>query len=222
MLEAVIFDMDGVIVDTEPGYFEAVNEYLADFHVSISREFNNQLTGISYSRIWQLICSRYHLSDISFEEFVIGMERCRKKKIEEEGYIPIEGTLKLMASLKEAGIKMAIGSSSPKSEIENVIDAVNIRRYIDAFVSAGDECKEGKPNPEVILKAANRLRVTPGNCLVIEDASPGVLAAKRAGMYALGYQSGFGNPNFEHADYVVTSMNDADIALCRKITASPR
>ena len=222
MLEAVIFDMDGVIVDTEPGYFRAVNEYLSEFHVTISREFNNQLTGISYSRVWELISAEYHLSDISFEEFVTGMERCRKKIIAEEGYIPIEGTLKLMASLKEAGIKMAIGSSSPKAEIEKVMDAVNIRRYIDTAVSAGDECKEGKPNPEVYLKAAKQLNVTPKNCLVIEDASPGILAARRAGMYALGYQSGFGNQNYEHADYVVTSMNDANIALCRKITASPR
>lgn len=150
------------------------------------------------------------------------MERCRKKIIAEEGYVPIEGTLKLMASLKEAGIKIAIGSSSPKAEIEKVMDAVNIRRYIDTAVSAGDECKEGKPNPEVYLKAAKQLNVTPKNCLVIEDASPGILAARRAGMYALGYQSGFGNQNYEHADYVVTSMNDANIALCRKITASPR
>lgn len=115
MLEAVIFDMDGVIVDTEPGYFRAVNEYLSEYHVSISQEFNNQLTGISYSRIWELISARYHLSDISFEEFVTGMERRRKKIIAKEGYIPIEGTLKLMASLKEAGIRMAIGSSSPKA-----------------------------------------------------------------------------------------------------------
>lgn len=217
MLEAVIFDMDGVIVDTEPGYFYAVNEYLSNFQISISRKFNEQLIGISYSRIWELIKSNYDLSGISLEEFISGMERCRKKRIAEEGYIPIDGTLKLMASLQEAGIKMAIGSSSPIAEIEEVMDAVDIRRYINAIVSAGDECKEGKPNPEVYLKAAGRLNVNPKNCLVIEDASPGILAAKRAGMYALGYQSEFGRQNFEHADYVITSMNDANVALCRRI-----
>lgn len=219
MLEAVIFDMDGVIVDTEPGYFYAVNEYLARFQISISRKFNEQLIGVSYARIWEVISTEYNLPGITAKEFIAGMEHCRKKRIAEEGYIPIKGTIRFIKDLYNSGIKTAIGSSSPKAEIQEVMDAVSIRPYINAVVSAGDECNRGKPDPEVYLKAAGKLGVQPKNCLVIEDASPGILAAKRAGMYAIGYQSLFGKQSLENADYVVTSMNKVNLELCRKIAS---
>lgn len=217
MLEAVIFDMDGVIVDTEPGYFYAVNEYLSGFQLSVSREFNERLIGISYSRIWEFISAEYKLPAISAAEFIEGMERCRKKRIAEEGYIPIHGTIRLMEALYRSGIKTAIGSSSPRTEIEEVMDAVNIRRFVTAIVSAGDECRKGKPDPEVYVRAAGLLSVRPENCLVIEDSSSGILAAKRAGMYALGYRSSFGNQKLEQADHIVSSMDAVDITLCRNL-----
>lgn len=217
MLEAVIFDMDGVIVDTEPGYYDAVNDYLSAFHVSVSREFNKRLIGVSYSRIWELIEKEFKLSGITMQEFITGMERCRKKRIAAEGYAPVSGTLQLMEHLYGAGIQMAIASSSPGTEIQAVMDAVNIRRYISAFASAGDECKEGKPNPEVFLLAADKLNVKPENCLVIEDAAPGILAANNAGMHSIGYQSSFGGQDLRNADIVVSSMTDITPALCRKL-----
>lgn len=217
MLEAVIFDMDGVIVDTEPGYYSAVNDYLSGFHVSVSREFNKQLIGVSYSRIWELLEKEFKLSGITMQDFITGMERCRKKRIAAEGYTPVNGTLQLMENLYKAGIRMAIASSSPSTEIQEVMDAVNIRRYISAFASAGNECKEGKPNPEVFLLAADKLNVKPKNCLVIEDASPGILAANNAGMHSIGYQSSFGGQDLRNADIIVSSMTDITPALCRKL-----
>lgn len=93
MPEAVIFDMDGVIVDTEPGYFYAVNDYLSIFGISISQEFNRKLIGVSYSHIWELLNKEYHLNSLTMETFIAGMERCRKKRIAAEGCIPVPGTL---------------------------------------------------------------------------------------------------------------------------------
>lgn len=217
MMKAVIFDMDGVIVDTEPGYFYALNEYLARFGVSVSREFNEQLIGISYSRIWQLVVREYGLRGIPMEEFLQGMETSRKARIAREGYRPVPGTIRLMGELQEAGILMAIASSSPAAEIEEVMDSIGIRRYIRTFVSAGDECERGKPDPEVFLKAAERLGVSHGDCLVIEDGQPGITGAKTAGMYALGYRDPFGNQRLEGADFVAASMEDVDLDLCRRI-----
>lgn len=217
MPEAVIFDMDGVIVDTEPGYFYAVNDYLSTFGISISQEFNRRLIGVSYSHIWELLNKEYHLDSLTMEAFIAGMERCRKKRIAAEGYIPVPGTLELIEELHQSGILLAIASSSPSAEIGAVMDAVNIRRYINAIVSAGDECEHGKPNPEVFLKAACKLCVKPEACLVIEDAAPGILAAKRAGMHVIGYQSSFGGQDLRNADIVVSSMTDITPALCRKL-----
>lgn len=216
MLEAVIFDMDGVIVDTEPGYFYAVNEYLSHFHVSISQKFNEQLIGISYPRIWEIIDRKFKLH-IPMEDFIAGMEYYRKKRIAAEGYLPVRGVLQLIQRLHQAGLRLAIASSSPRTEIEEVMDSVNIRLQISAIVSAGDECTQGKPHPEIFRKAARKLNVPSEHCLVIEDASPGILAAKRARMHVIGYQSSFGNQKLKDADITVSSMNDIDLDLCRKI-----
>ena len=205
---AVIFDMDGVIVDTEPGYYEALNEYLLPFGIHVSLEVNRQLIGVPYSRIFEVLQEEYGLQGVTSDEVVEGMERIRKANIKRDGYVAVDGTRELIHLLKKRGIRTAIASSSPGSAIEEVMDAVGIRENIDAYVSGHDECTRGKPDPEIFLTAAKKLGVEPKRCVVVEDAISGVRGAKAAGMYVIGYRNPFGGQELTDADLVVEEIEE--------------
>ena len=218
MLEAVIFDMDGVIVDTEPGYFYAINAFLKYFGKSIDKKFNEQLFGLSSKYAWEKIIAHTNLTDLTPEQGVEGMEKEREKKIAEEKYKPIEGTIALIKLLHKQKVPIAVASSSPKKEIDRVMEVLGIGAYFQEFVSGSDECENGKPFPDVFLKAAKKLGVKPENCLVIEDSDNGVLAGKRAGMKVIGYQNQeYGNQQLKNADYIVTNMAQVTYDLCKKV-----
>ncbi|WP_443770004.1 HAD family hydrolase [Anaerostipes sp.] len=218
MLKAVIFDMDGVIVDTEPGYFHAINDFLAHFGKSIDKKFNERLFGVSSKYAWKQIIEHTGLTDLTAQQGVEGMENEREKRLKKEGYQPIDGTIALIKSLSEKKIPIAVASSSPIKEIDRVMDVLNLRSYFQSIVSGSDECKNAKPFPDVFLKAAQKLGVDPKHCLVIEDSDNGALAAKRAGMKVIGYQNQeYGNQKLKDADYVVTDMKDVTYDLCKKV-----
>ena len=218
MLEAVIFDMDGVIVDTEPGYLAAVNRFLKRFGKSIDSKFNEQFFGGSAYDMWAVTKKHVGLDHLTVEECMKGMEEEREKMIRQEGYRAIPGTIPLIQDLYDRGIPLAVASSSSLSEIEKVTKYLNVRKYFAKIVSGIDECEHAKPFPDVFLKVARKLDVKPENCLVIEDSSNGALAAKRAGMRVIGFRNQeCGNQALESADYVVTTIEDVDYALCQEV-----
>lgn len=158
------------------------------------------------------------LDHLTVEECMKGMEEEREKMIRQEGYRAIPGTIPLIQDLYDRGIPLAVASSSSLSEIEKVTKYLNVRKYFAKIVSGIDECEHAKPFPDVFLKAARKLDVKPENCLVIEDSSNGALAAKRAGMRVIGFRNQeCGNQALESADYVVTTIEDVDYALCQEV-----
>lgn len=218
MLEAVIFDMDGVIVDTEPVYFRAINGFLNQFGLSIDKKYNEKFFGVSSYDAWSVMKKDFGLNDYSVEQCVQGMMQKRDQIIKEEGYVPIEGTISLIKELHEAGIPLAVASSSALKDIEAVTRSFDIRSCLKDIVSGVDECENAKPFPDVFLKAAGKLGIRPDRCLVIEDSDNGVLAAKRAGMKVIGYRNpDFGNQALENADYIVKTMEDVNLKLCRTV-----
>jgi HAD superfamily hydrolase (TIGR01509 family) len=116
---------------------------------------------------------------------------------------PTKGVIKLLQRLKKRGIKLAIGSSSHKRLITHVLERLNIKTLFDSIVSAED-ITNSKPNPEIFLKSAEKLAVSPAECCVVEDAALGIEAAKRAGMKCIGYR----NPNSGDQD-----LSKADISI---------
>lgn len=219
MLEAVIFDMDGVIVDTEPGYFKSLNAFLKRFGKSIDQKYNERFFGTSNWDMWEYIKEDLRLDDVTVEECVKGMEEEREQLIEKEGYQPIKGTIALIKELHKAGVPLAVASSSGMDEIDRVVDTLKIRSYFKHLVS-GLDCENAKPFPDVFLKAARKLEKNPARCLVIEDSNNGALAGKRAGMQVIGFHNPeYGNQALEDADYVVNTIEDINLELCRKIGA---
>lgn len=183
--EAVIFDMDGVISDTERYYVNAIVERLNREGLDVKPEDMGDLFGSTQERIWKILKQRYGLEGRE-EDYIRDVHRIREGYVKEYGVHPMPGCVDLIRRLHRSGIRLAVASSSPRSVIEYNVRTFGVLECFQALVS-GQDCKAGKPDPEIYLLAAKRMDTDPGECAVIEDSSNGVQAAKAAGMYCFAY-----------------------------------
>lgn len=185
MRRAVLFDMDGVISDTERFYVDGLVEMLGQEGVKVTPAELSDMFGSTQVYIWNKLIDRYHLTG-KVEEYVDAVHGIRDRLIREHGLLPMPGVLELIRKLHEAGVLLAVASSSPRETIEHNMEIFGVWDCLDTIVS-GVECEKGKPEPEIYLKAAANLGVLPGECVVIEDSTNGVKAGKAAGMYCHAY-----------------------------------
>ena len=185
MRRAVLFDMDGVISDTEKFYINGMIEKLGEEGISAVPEDFSGLFGSTQDYIWKQLIERYHLSGTA-QEYTDAVHRIRDRMIEEEGLQPMPGVLELIHSLHREGVLLAVVSSSPRETIVGNMEHFGVLGCFDAIVS-GLECRKGKPEPEIYLKAAKYLGLHPEECVVIEDSVNGIRAGKAAGMYCHAY-----------------------------------
>jgi HAD superfamily hydrolase (TIGR01509 family) len=112
---------------------------------------------------------------------------------------------------------MALASSNNKMAVDSIIEKFGLRKYLKVAIS-GDDVTNGKPDPEIFLKASEKMNIEPHECLVIEDAANGVIAAKAAGMKCIGLQNkNSGNQDLSEADLVVNNFNKLDINLIKDL-----
>jgi HAD superfamily hydrolase (TIGR01509 family) len=201
MLRAVIFDMDGVIVDSEPHYFQIDGQVFREMGIAVSESEWHSFVGITAERMWSLIRERHRLRE-PLEELI---ERDRARRISYfsalPGLVPIEGIPALLESLKSAGIRIALASSSPAELIGIILTRLGLAAFFEHAID-GDSVAAGKPAPDIFLRAAAMLQVDPGECLVIEDSMNGVRAAAAAGMKCVGFR-GTGGQSLLGADLLV-------------------
>ncbi|OOC61900.1 HAD family hydrolase [Paenibacillus ihbetae] len=213
MIQAFIFDMDGVIIDSEPLHFEVDIQVMKDFGASITQEQLEKYVGMTNPEMWKLIREEYQLQRTVSE--IIDYQLSNKIKILTAREMePIDGIRELLADLKAGGIPVGIASSSPPVFIKAVLDKFGL---LDAFncIVSGEEVERGKPAPDVYLKAAELLGVEPASCMVLEDARHGIAAAKAAGMQCIGFVNpNSGNQDLSAADYVVRSIAEVG-AICQ-------
>lgn len=218
MLKAVIFDMDGVIVDSEPSYFYAASAVLKRYGKVLEKEYFEQFFGGASADMWEKTLKDTGLTQLSVPFCVEEMAKERRKQIDREGYQPIDGAIPLIRRLAREEVKLAIASSSPMNEILRVTKFLEIHNFFGHFVSGVDECQHAKPFPDVFLLAAEKLGIKPEECLVIEDSDKGVCAAKAAGMPVIGFQNlEYGNQKLCEADFIVNSMREINFELCRRV-----
>ncbi len=179
-IKAVIFDMDGVIIDSEPLWQEAQIESLAGFGVAITRQHCEQLTmGKRIDEIARTWCQAYLLTVPSeVLETLILTKLCQRISATGEAMAGVYDALHFFA---ERGMKIALATSSNHAVIKAVFDRLALWDKFSVICSAEDE-KHGKPQPDVYLTAARKLNVAVSDCLVIEDSFTGLTAARRAKM----------------------------------------
>lgn len=209
-MKAVIFDMDGVIIDSEPIHFEVDIQTMKDFGCSISKEELNKYVGTTNEYMFTDIKNKYKL-DKSVEEIINYRTEIVKRKVIESDLAPIEGIVDLLKDLKDKNILAAIASSSPRDFIEVVVSKFGIKDYFSCILS-GEEVENGKPAPDIYLETAKKLGIAPEEGVVIEDSKNGVIAAKEAGMKCIGFKNiNSGEQDLSKADCIVNSILDVKI-----------
>jgi len=178
-MKAVIFDMDGVIIDSQSIADKLLAQTAAKFGVKLSQEELHKLHGISFPAFWEYVKETYHLPKSAeyYGKHYDVEEEIRMYK----DLLPIKGIPELIKDLKKHEIKLALASSASRYRIQKVLALFHLHDTFEATISYQD-VKHAKPDPEIFLNAASKLKVKPEECIVIEDAINGLEAATRAGM----------------------------------------
>jgi HAD superfamily hydrolase (TIGR01509 family) len=184
--KAIVFDMDGVLLDSEPLHFEALSSVLLAEGVEFSQEENEAFIGTTVEYTFGALIARHHLRRALSE--YIELYDTAVLRILEVPRPPADGVLGVLSAAEDLGMRVALASSSRRGWIEATLRSIGLSDAFEVLVS-GDDVRHGKPDPEIYLLAAARLDLSPADCLVIEDAPNGVLSAHRAGMTVIGVRT---------------------------------
>ena len=207
MIKAIIFDMDGVLVDSEPFNIEIEKRQFELNHLSISEEEHHQYMGVATDVMWREIAKRQSLS-LPVETLI---EQNKTESIHyftELKEIPVmPGLVDLLEKLTLKNFPIAVASSSFLEIIELILQRTGLRKHFQVVVSS-QEAGKSKPEPDVFLLAAKQLGINPQDCMVIEDSANGIKAAKAAGMRCIAFEGPGANPaNQKQADAVIKSFD---------------
>lgn len=217
MIKAVIFDMDGLMIDTEPIQSQAFAAVLRAYGKEPSINANGLVheVGVRGDRNFRAMKKKYNI-----DEDVLILRKKRRIAYEEllqNGVSPLPGLLHLLHVLKQKKIKLAIASGSPRKHIMLILDHVKITDYFDVIIS-GEDVTEGKPNPECFIKASNQLKIPIQECLVLEDAESGIKGAKQIGMKTIAIPSSYTKHHeFILADKICTSLEEITVDLLMRL-----
>jgi len=210
MIQTVIFDMDGVIVDTEPVHRYAYFQHFSELNIDVSEELFTSFTGNSTRNVFQRVNSIFNLN-ADVEELIL-----RKRTIfndafdHKEDLELLEGVEHLIKNLHENGVELILASSASKVTIDRVFRRFGLHPYFSNIVS-GEDFPNSKPHPAIFEFAASLSKASKENCIVIEDSTNGVLAAKAAGIYCVGYNSIHSKlQDLSKADKIVNHFNELD------------
>jgi len=200
---AIIFDMDGVMVQTAPQHFAAWKQALRTVGYELSEEDFRSTFGMRNPDIIRRLLGE-NVADELVEKLGSLKEEIYRSIVKEE-VKPAPGLLPLLSQLKEEGFKLAVGTSAPRENVELILSSLGISEIFDAIVTEED-VERGKPHPDAFLLAAKRCGVEPGRCVVIEDAPSGLEAAKAAGMRCIGVTGTRTKEELSLADLVVDGL----------------
>ncbi len=204
-MKAVIFDMDGVIIDSEPLHIKLEMELLEELGGKITKEEHSAFVGTTDYHMWSTLKDRFRIEE-PLEE-IIDMKR--RRFIENIHLVCLVDNFEQFVNiLYGEGYRMGLASSNNRKIVDIVMDRFKLDKYLEVSIS-GEDVSQGKPHPEIFLKAAKKMNVEPSSCLVIEDAENGVIAAKAAGMKCIGLKSPYAiGQDLSQADLIVSNFNE--------------
>lgn len=202
MNKAVIFDMDGVIVDSEPVYMNTYHHPFIKHNQDVSLGDIHQVIGLSNEATWNILGNLWSPKKTEAEIQTFYENILNDTLVEDYLDIKMPHLEFLMRNLKDKGIKMAIASGSPLNTIKKVVKDLNLDPYISFYIS-GDQVAKSKPAPDVYLEAMRVLDVKPENTIIVEDSHIGIRAGKGAGVNVIAYKDHRFGLNQSAADYIV-------------------
>ena len=208
MIQTVIFDMDGVIVDTEPVHHYAYNQHFEQLNIEVNAEMYASFTGNSTKNIFERLKIQFNLA----EEVNALVETKRNLfndafDSKEDLYL-LDGVEDLIKDLYDNGMQLVLASSSATVTINRVFNRFGLHKYFTHIVS-GEDFPKSKPHPAIFLRAAELANTPVENCIVIEDSTNGIIAAKAAGIYCIGYDSFHSKlQDYSLADVVITDFKE--------------
>ena len=208
MLKAVIFDMDGVIIDSEPMHHKAYYDMFNEVDIKVSKEFYESFTGQSTINICKRLCD--HFSLIESPETLVGLKRKHYKQFFESNssLTLIDGVLDLIKEYHSNGLTLVLASSAAMTSIDQIFDRFELEQYFVAKLSGGD-LKQSKPHPEIFINAVQAAGYSKNECIVIEDSTNGIEAAKGAGVFCVGFDSFHSkNQDYSKADLVIKDFKE--------------
>ncbi len=213
LYEAVVFDMDGVLADSEPVYFISVNAVLASYGREISEEQHSTVMALGPEEVIARILGMAGLI-LPVSEFMEAYSRDLLERLPKLSR-PLPGVVETIEALKRRGTPLALASSSKPDWIEAVLGGIGLTAAFDAVVS-GSMVAHPKPAPDIYLLAAERIGIAPEACIAIEDTPTGLASAKAAGMLTVQVRSSStAFPPQPAADLVLPSLEEFDHGLVR-------
>ena len=217
--EAIIFDMDGVLVDTAPYIHKAFDIILKKHGIKLSELEKRKTLGLSLRdqiKIWR--ADHNIKEEINLEDFSSESARIEKELMKKDNLKIKKSLSKILTQAKAEGIKLAVGTSSTHKRAIDMLNLFDLTPFFDVIITS-EHVTNHKPHPDIFLKAAEKLGVNPKNCVVFEDAVNGVLAAKAGGMKAIAVLHDFNSVGeFEgKADLIINDFSEVSLKDIEKL-----